>query len=156
MSGFLGNTLVDAQTTITSLGAAVGGAASEVVGSYVIGAAGLRKNDGGLGSAGLAFVAQAIVSAVGFSVTASLMPETSGNIFFSIVFFASNPTLVNSAVTIGTGLVDAITKSSAGALRTRAPHYVPSHGKKSPPVGPTNGSIGDGGYRAPPSCGSCN
>lgn len=95
----MAETFADAQTTITSLVAAVAGSVSDRAGDFVASALGLQGN--GLGGAGLEFCVRAVVSAGVFSLTSRALPETSGNIFFSILYFAADAKLVGLGVRIG-------------------------------------------------------
>lgn len=101
VADFVQNTALDVQTTITSLGAAFAGVGAEIVSGMVIrqlgGRAGVQQ---GLGGVGLNFVARAAICSVAYSSVATLMPATSQNVFFTIVFFASNQALVQDARTI--------------------------------------------------------
>ena len=106
MESFISNTADDAQTAITSLGAAVAGAASEKLGNYAIRQVGSRGNS--FGDVGTRFILRSLISSAIFGATASLMPQTSGNIFFSIVFFAANFSLVSDAVTLGQIVVSGV------------------------------------------------
>ncbi len=100
MSAIISNTVSDAQTAITSLGAAIAGSASEAIGNRLIMSANAGAGNG-IGDVGIRFVVRALVSSVAFGVAANLMPESSSNIFFSIVYFAANPSLVRDGVAIG-------------------------------------------------------
>lgn len=104
----------DAVTTITCLGGAIAGAASEQVATVLINAARGSMppaNGNTLGEQGLEFVARSFVSALAFNVTASYMPSTSDNIAFSILFFAAQPRLVRLAVGIAAKVVGPIASS---------------------------------------------
>lgn len=95
----LQETFADAQTSITCLGAAVSGAVANRIGNYVTHTLKLQGN--GLGGAGLEFCARAVICAGVFAGTAYVMPETSSNVLFSIMFFASEGKLVGTGVRIG-------------------------------------------------------
>ena len=106
MSGVLASTVDDTQTVITSLGAAVAGSASEALGNLIIRKAGI--NGQSFGDSGFRFVVRALVSSVCFSAVANVMPESSANIFFSIVYFAANRSVVTDAVAVGNSVVRAV------------------------------------------------
>lgn len=97
----------DAQTTLTSLGGGIAGVAADQLGSYVIAQAGGGKAD--LAHVAMDFAARSVVSAAAFGAVQSLMPETSSNVFFSILFFAANKGLMSSAVAVSYGVVNAVT-----------------------------------------------
>lgn len=101
MSITISQVFEDAQTSILCLGGAIAGSAADAIGTRIIALSGVKTWDGGLGGVGLDFVVRAVVSAALFDVSAALMPETSGNILFSIIFFAANQTLIRDAVQIG-------------------------------------------------------
>jgi len=114
----------DAQTSITSLGGAVAGAAGEQLGNYIIHRTGLGKSDG-LGQTGLRFVVRSIVASASFGFVARYMPATSENVFFSIVFFAASPSMVSDAVTLGKHAVLAIEDLFGGWIPKPPPRYGP-------------------------------
>ena len=118
MSAFLSEALQDSQTSILCLGGAVAGAAADKLGSMVVGAAGLRTSSG-VGSLGLDFVTRAVVSAAVFDAAVMVMPETSGNILFSIIFFAANPNLIRDAVEIGRSVVGTLSFMTKGPAPPR-------------------------------------
>lgn len=102
----------DAVTTITCLGGAVAGAASEHAATLLINAARGRvppANGNSLGEMGLEFVARSFTSAFAFNLAASYMTQTSDNIAFSILFFAAQPRLVRLGVGIAGKLVGSVT-----------------------------------------------
>lgn len=101
-ANFVRNTFVDAQTTVTSLGAAFAGVAAENVSNMIILRWGGNQKAVGLGQVGVNFVLRSVVSAVAFSAAAAVMPETSQNFFFGVLFFASNPGLIRDARDIAT------------------------------------------------------
>lgn len=113
------NVLVDTQTTVTSLGGAVAGAASERLGSALV--AGFPRVAPGIGSVGLEFIGRAAVASVAFSAAASLMPETSQNVFFSIIFFACNPSLIANGRDFANSIVSAVAGLRHAAAPTRPP-----------------------------------
>lgn len=96
----------DAQTTVACLASGIAGAASDEIGNYLVSAASSVPVPG-LGAVGLEFCARAVVSAAVFGQLHAWMPETSSNIFFSILFFACNRGLMNSAVALARGTVAA-------------------------------------------------
>ena len=107
MSGaILSSTIDDTQTVITSLGAAIAGSASESLSNLVIRKAGI--NGQSFGDSGFRFVVRAMISSVCFSAIANVMPESSSNIFFSIVYFAANRSVVTDAVAVGNSVVRAV------------------------------------------------
>ena len=133
----------DAQTTITCLAGGVAGATSDALGSVVVG----RFNTGatpGIGAVGLEFCARAVISAGVFGCVHGYMPETSGNIFFSILYFACDRGLMSSAVGLSRAAVNAV----SGTMRATA---TPTKGKSTPvpPANPTAIMTGCGS-------GSCN
>lgn len=108
-ASFLSEVLQDSQTSILCLGGAIAGAAADKLGTMVVSASGLRSTNSGVGALGLDFVTRAVISAAAFDAAATLMPQTSGNILFSIIFFAANPNLVRDAVEIGRAAVGTLT-----------------------------------------------
>lgn len=120
------NTAKDVQTTVTSLGAAFAGVAAERGSAYIIRALGGRAIGTSMGAVGLNFIARAAVSSVAFAAASSLMPETSDNVFFTILFFACNPSLVGDARTLANIVVD----SAIGipGMRKTGPSSAPSPG----------------------------
>jgi hypothetical protein len=107
MSGIIKEAFQDAQTSITSLSAAGAGALSEKVGSMLIARSGIAK-DSGIGQIGLQFAVRALVASASFGAVSSFMPATSENIFFSILFFAANPSLVKDGAMLGKTAADAL------------------------------------------------
>lgn len=123
MSITISQVFEDAQTSILCLGGAIAGSAADAIGTRIIALSGVKTWDGGLGGVGLDFVVRAVVSAALFDVSAALMPETSGNILFSIIFFAANQTLIRDAVQIGsiaTGFLSGFRSLSPPAKKTSA------------------------------------
>lgn len=117
----------DAQTSITSLGGAAAGAAGEQLSNWIIRRTGIDQSEG-LGQTGLQFVVRSLVASTTFGLAARYMPETSENVFFSIVFFAASPSMVKDAVTIGKHLVLAVEDIFGGrgtGLRKPPPIAVP-------------------------------
>src|SRR5271166_4426902 len=98
---FLAEVVDDAETAILSIGAAVAGSASERISAYILHRATVINDKNVVGATGINFAVRALVGAAAFSAVSSFMPETSKNIFFSIVFFASYPSLVRDAVLLG-------------------------------------------------------
>lgn len=123
MEPILVDTFRDAQTAILSVAAAFGGSLSERLGSIVISRMGGGLKDG-FGQTGLRFVVRAVLGATIFTLLARQMPATSQNIFFSIVFFAANPSLVKDAVTLGQ-TVTAMLFSGGGRVSPLPPQYAP-------------------------------
>ncbi len=100
----------DAQTTVTSLVAGVGGALSTRVGTAILNrieSAEPGASRGGVGALGLQFAGRAVISAAAFSVLQGYMPQTSQNIFFSILFFAADTGLMSAGVQLSHALVNA-------------------------------------------------
>lgn len=118
-------TFGDAQTTITSLAAGVGGTASTKLGDYIITAAGGNNGDGGVGALGLQFCGRAVISAAIFSALSAQMPETSGNVFFSILYFFCDTGLMNSARQLSIAAITAITPKGGALSMARSSAYVP-------------------------------
>lgn len=126
---FTARTLGDAQTTITSLAAGVGGATSSRLGDVVISYF-PANSDPGFGGLGLEFCARAVVSAAVFSGLSYGMPETSGNIFFSILYFACDRGLMQTAQALCFKAVGsanaAIMKSPVGLVPGAGMRYSPT------------------------------
>lgn len=121
-TNFVSNTLSDTQTTVTSLGAAIAGVLSERVGNVLVRSMPTVSNPSvGLGNIGLSFIARSIAASVSFSAAAALMPETSQNIFFSIIFFACNPSLVSNGRDFANVLVDGIWRQRPAPVRPGNP-----------------------------------
>jgi hypothetical protein len=97
----LSQVIGDAKTSVTSLGGAIGGVASDKIANMVLAQVGLGNNKAGLGDVGLRFIIRAATTSLVFGGMSYLLPETSENIFFSIVFFAGNRALVSDAVLFG-------------------------------------------------------
>lgn len=104
----LKSALYDAQTTVTSLGAGIGGATSTYIGNQLVALVGPVGN-ANLGTVGLEFCARSVVSAAVFGALTSLMPETSQNVFFSILYFAADTGLVSTALAVSNQVVRAVT-----------------------------------------------
>lgn len=124
------NVIEDAQTAVTSLAGAIAGAASDKVANTIISYARLGKNTSGLGDTGLRFIIRAGVTSVMFAGVAGAMPETSSNVFFSILFFAANRALVND----GVHFANLVVKGTSGMLNLQ-PKAI-----KTPPTGAAVGS----------------
>ena len=123
----------DAQTTIASLAAGIGGVASDSLASFAIAQVGAQSQ--GVGALGLEFCFRAVVSAGCFGLLHSQMPETSNNIFFSILYFAGDRGLMMSAVALSRALVSTTTSAvKLGSVRTGPSRAAPS---KNPTVNPT-------------------
>jgi hypothetical protein len=127
MASFIGSTIEDTQTSVTALGFAIAGAASELGGNLLVQSAGLRGNKG-IGDTGLSFILRAAVSSAAFAAAATLMPASADNVLATFVYFASNPSLINDAKAIGTNVVAAIFGASRGVLRTAGPSPINPHG----------------------------
>lgn len=127
MATFLASTIEDTQTSVTALGFAIAGAASELGGNMLVASAGLQGNKG-IGDTGLSFIIRAAVSSVAFSAVATLMPESAGNVLSTFVYFASNPSLINDAKSIGTNVVAALFGSGRAIMRTAQPSPIAPHG----------------------------
>ena len=117
----------DAQTGITSLGSAIAGSASNELGSMLIRAAGIGSGQS-LGDVGVRFVVRALVSSAAFSAAATLMPASSNNVFFSIVFFAANDMLVRDAVAIGNIIVRGVLRQTPAIPFAPDQGQSPAHG----------------------------
>lgn len=149
MADFVRNTFIDAQTTVTSLGAAFAGVAADLASDAIIVRVAGTTRAPGLGQVGLNFIVRALVSSVAYSAAAAVMPETSQNFFFGVLFFASNPGLVRD----GRDIASIVLKSTASFLNTGSPAVIPRMG-----VGAPGGDIP--GMGAPssygkPACSSC-
>lgn len=105
----------DVQTSITSLGGAIAGYSAEQLSNYVIHKSRLNQSEG-LGQIGLRFAVRSLIASTAFGIAARYMPKTSENIFFSIVFFAANPSMVKDAVTIGKHAVLAVEELWGGSV----------------------------------------
>jgi len=108
MSGAIVDVFGDAQTTITSLAAGIGGVASSALGDFIVSRLGndLRSN-GGIGAIGLEFAGRAVISSAVFAGLHWMMPRTSENVFFSILFFAANRGLMGTALTLSGATIGA-------------------------------------------------
>lgn len=107
MNQLVFESFADAQTTVTSLAAGVGGATANAIGDALVKAFD-PSGKGGLGAIGLQFVARAVTSAGVFIALQRMLPQTSENVFFSILFFACNPGLMGSAQTLSYAAVSAV------------------------------------------------
>lgn len=127
MANFIRNTFVDAQTTVTSLGAAFAGVAAEEVSNRIILQYGGAQRAVGLGQVGVNFILRSVVAAVAYSAVATVMPETSQNFFFGALFFASNPGLIRDARDIASiVLKQGLRSTSPGKKVGEAPAAVAS------------------------------
>jgi hypothetical protein len=108
MSTFLSQVVSDSQTTITCAFGGILGTLGNETSNYVIRKAGLSTMGTHLGETGMSFVISAIVGSAFYILGDTYLPETSSNIFYSILFFSSSSTLMS------TGL--AIAKLTAGGL----------------------------------------
>jgi len=120
----------DAQTTITCLAGGIAGATSDAIGNMVVGTFAMNSTPG-IGAVGLEFCGRAVISAGCFGLVHSYMPETSGNIFFSILYFACDRGLMSSAV----GLSRAVVGAATGTMRGVA--SPPGKAAPVPPANPT-------------------
>jgi len=102
----------DAQTTIACLAGGIGGTVSDAIGNYAVSKVGAGAQ--GMGATGLEFCFRAVVSAATFGALHAYMPETSSNIFFSILYFAADRGLMGSALALSRGTVGAATGSLRG------------------------------------------
>lgn len=128
-TAYIQSVVGDAQTGITSLGGAVAGSAADRLGDALITMTGLGGQQS-LGDIGLSFIVRTLGSAAVYGAAVGLMPETSENILFTILYFRANKHLVNDAVLIGdavTGGLQAVTRTYPPA-RPSAPVYAPMPG----------------------------
>lgn len=100
----------DVSTTITSLAAGVAGMTCNKLSQYLINAAGGSGNPG-FGERGVQFVVRSTVTSIVFGVVASYMPQTSQNVFFSLLFFNTNSGLMNDAVGLSAAAVNSVLKA---------------------------------------------
>jgi len=105
VAGILG----DAQTSITSLGGGIAGAASNKLGDAIMNSLSVDTARGGIGALGIEFAVRATTSALMFNMVQNYMPGTSGNVFFSILFFGADRGLMQSGVALSTAIVYRIT-----------------------------------------------
>ncbi len=110
MSGILVHAAADTQTALVSLGAAVAGSTSEVIGNYLVGAT--VGNGVAVGDVGLSFLIRAVTSSVVLNFSTGMMPDTSGNILFVLIFYGANASVIRDAVTIGKYVVSAATSAT--------------------------------------------
>lgn len=120
----------DAQTTIASLAGGIGGATSDAVSSTIIARFGGASQ--GMGGVGLEFCLRAVVSAGTFGLLRGYMPETSSNIFFSILYFACDRGLLGSAVALSRNAVNAASSTVRAGVSPP-----PRPAAKVPPANPT-------------------
>lgn len=111
MSGILSHAAVDTQTALVSLGAAVAGATSEALGNYIVGST-VGNSSAAVGDVGLSFLIRAVTSSVVLNFTTGMMPDTSGNILFVLIFYGANASVIRDAVTIGKYVVSAATSAT--------------------------------------------
>jgi hypothetical protein len=137
----------DAQTTIACLAGGVAGASSDLAGNVVVGRFVNPQATPGVGALGLEFCVRAVISAGVFGVVHGYMPETSSNVFFSILYFACDRGLMST----GVGLARAVVGAGSGSLRTLNPPAMKTGGG----VGQTGGGVAPAN---PTVCGtkSCN
>jgi len=119
----------DAQTTITCLAAGIGGATSDAISTAIVSRVAPQAT-AGIGSLGLEFCLRSVVSAGTFGCLHSYMPETGNNIFFSILYFACDRGLMNSAVGLSKAAVNAVQRTAMSPMQ-RAPS------QPVPPANPT-------------------
>lgn len=100
----------DVSTTITSLAAGVAGMTCNKLSQYLINAAGGSGNPG-FGERGVQFVVRSTVTSIVFGVVAGYMPQTSQNVFFSLLFFNTNSGLMNDAVGLSAAVVNSVLKA---------------------------------------------
>lgn len=122
MSGLTAQLIAaDVSTTITSLAAGVAGMTSNKLSQYLINAAGGSSNPS-FGERGVQFVVRSTVTSIVFGVVAGYMPQTSQNVFFSLLFFNTNSGLMNDAVGLSAvatnAVINAIIKPSSMAARS--------------------------------------
>ena len=127
----------DAQTTIGCLAGGVAGASSDAIGTMLISRVAPASSPG-IGALGLEFCARAVVSAAVFGAVHNYMPETSGNVFFTFLYFTCDRGLLSS----GVGLARAAVNAATGTFRNLAPapgrNSVPTGGSGSSTVPPAN------------------
>lgn len=109
----------DVSTTITSLAAGVAGTASNSVSNWLIKSAG-GSSSPNFGERGVQFVVRSTVTSIVFGVVASYMPQTSQNVFFSLLFFNTNTHLMQDAMVLSAQAFNAVTKAVTGATATRS------------------------------------
>lgn len=149
----------DTQTALVSLGAAVAGSTSEVIGNYLVGAT--VGNGVAVGDVGLSFLIRAVTSSVVLNFSTGMMPDTSGNILFVLIFYGANASVIRDAVTIGKYVVSAATSATRSVGSTSAPvrdqpaqgprsrggggaKYASDEGGASPIGGPWHSQLGPG------------
>ncbi len=130
----------DAQTTIACLAGGIGGATSDAVSSMVIARVGGSTQ--GVGAVGLEFCFRAVVSAGTFGLLHSYMPETSGNIFFSILYFACDRGLMGTAVALSRATLNAASGSLRGMTMPAKAPVGGGGAAKVPPANPTANCVG--------------
>lgn len=131
MNTLLTESFRDAQTSVSSLSAAIAGSAADRIAQMIISQSGLASTQGA-GQTGLKFIIRALVSSASFGLTARFLPGTSENIFFSVLFFAANPGLIQDGVLLGRTAVDALSgmtqmQYAPGPMRSKGP--LPCHKK---------------------------
>ncbi len=119
----------DVSTTITSLAAGVAGTASNSVSNWLIKSAG-GSSSPNFGERGVQFVVRSTVTSIVFGVVASYMPQTSQNVFFSLLFFNTNTHLMQDAMVLSAQAFNAVTKAVTGATATRASPTAPTAAAK--------------------------
>ncbi len=121
---FLSTVIADSQTTITCVFGAALGALGDMSGKYVTSALGFDRNTSGLGREGLTFVVHALTATAFFALGDAYLPETSSNVFYSVLFFAASPTLVQTGIQLGRtmagGPIAIVSQSTATSPGVRA------------------------------------
>lgn len=115
----------DVSTTITSLAAGVAGTISNNIGSYLIKTAGGSSNPN-FGERGVQFVVRATVTSIVFGAVASYMPQTSQNVFFSLLFFNTNAALMVDAMSLSGQVVMAASKGFTSTVAARSTPTAPA------------------------------
>lgn len=82
------------------------------------------------GERGVQFVVRSTVTSIVFGVVASYMPQTSQNVFFSLLFFNTNTHLMQDAMVLSAQAFNAVTKAVTGATATRATPAAPTAAAK--------------------------
>jgi len=107
----------DIQTSVTSLVGAVGGVSSTYIGGQLIsaleGSPTIKGNNTSLiqntvGSVGLQFVGRAAISSTIYYLLRRYMPDTSGNVLFTFLYFTGDSGLIATGVSFAQGVVGAV------------------------------------------------
>lgn len=124
MASYVSQVVGDAQTGITSLGGAIAGSAADRLGDTVVGMAGLG-GQGSLGDVGLSFIVRTLASSAVYGAAVALMPETSENILFTLLYFQANRKLVSEGLTIAnavtSGFQQSLLKTSPAPIGPQPP-----------------------------------